>query len=70
MWSSCCQLPREIFFSIVQRKALTPAAAAHPDALTTTRILGFEADCRTEPRPIRWSFTRADFDRRLRELAA
>lgn len=59
----------EIFFSIVQRKVLTPAAASHLDALAA-RILGFEADYRADPRPIHWRFTRADFDRRLRELAA
>jgi hypothetical protein len=59
----------EIFFSIVQRKVLTPAAAHELEALAA-RILGFEADYRAEPQPFRWRFTRADFDRRLRELAA
>jgi hypothetical protein len=59
----------EIFFSVVQRKVLTPAAAHDLDALTG-RLLRFEADYRAEPRPIRWRFTRADFHRRLLELAA
>jgi hypothetical protein len=59
----------EIFFSVVQRKVLTPAAAHDLDVLRT-RLLRFEADYRLEPRPFRWRFTRADFDRRLLELAA
>jgi len=59
----------EIFFSILQRKVLTPAAAYELETLAA-RILGFEAVYRAEPCPFRWRFTRADFDRRLRELAA
>jgi hypothetical protein len=57
----------EVFFSIVQRKVLTPAAA---DSLAEleARVLAFEADYRRQPRPIRWKFTRQEFDRRLREL--
>jgi hypothetical protein len=47
----------------------TPAAAHELEALAA-RILGFEADYRAEPSPFRWRYTRADFDRRLRELAA
>jgi transposase len=59
----------EIYFSILQRRVLTPAVAEHLDALAA-RILGFERDCRTRPKPFMWKFTRADFDRRLMELAA
>lgn len=57
----------EIFFSIVQRKVLTPAVA---DSLAEleARLLAFEADYRRQPRPVRWKFTRQEFDRRLREL--
>jgi hypothetical protein len=33
-----------------------------------TRILAFEAEYRRQPRPVRWKFTRQEFDRRLREL--
>jgi DDE superfamily endonuclease/homeodomain-containing protein len=57
----------EVFFSIVQRKVLTPAVA---DSLAEleARILAFEAEYRRQPRPVRWKFTRQEFDRRLREL--
>lgn len=57
----------EVFFSILQRKVLTPAIA---DSLAElqARILVFEAEYRRQPRPIRWKFTRLEFDRRLREL--
>ncbi len=57
----------EIFFSILQRKVLTPAVA---DSLAEleARLLAFEADYRRHPRPVRWKFTRQEFDRRLREL--
>jgi hypothetical protein len=57
----------EIYFSILQRKVLTPVVAADLTELAA-RILGFEADYRSVPRPFRWLFTRADFDRRIQEL--
>ena len=57
----------EVFFSIVQRKVLTPAVA-HSLAELEARLLAFEADYRNQPRPVRWKFTRQEFDRRLREL--
>jgi transposase len=57
----------EIFFSIVQRKVLTPAVADSLEELAA-RILAFEAEYRRQPRPVRWRFTREEFDRRLREL--
>jgi hypothetical protein len=57
----------EVFFSIVQRKVLTPVVADSLEALET-RILTFEADYRCQPRPVRWKFTRQEFDRRLREV--
>jgi transposase len=57
----------EIWFSIVQRKVLTPALA---DSLADleARILAFETDYRRQPRPVRWKFTRQEFERRLLEL--
>jgi hypothetical protein len=58
----------EVFFSIVQRKVLTPAVADTMAELEA-RILAFEAEYRRQPRPVRWKFTRQEFDRRLRELA-
>ncbi len=57
----------EIFFGIVQRKVLTPAVADSLEELAA-RILAFEADYRRLPRPVRWKFTREEFDRRLLEL--
>lgn len=60
---------QEIFFSIVQRKVLTPAAA-HDVATLKKRILGFEARCRAKPKPFNWRFTRRDFQARLADLDA
>lgn len=56
----------EIWFSIVQRKVLTPAVAGSLAELEA-RILAFEAEYRRQPSPIRWKFTRQEFDRRLQE---
>ncbi len=52
----------EIFFGIVQRKVLTPAVADSLEELEA-RILAFEAEYRRHPRPVRWKFTRQEFDR-------
>lgn len=59
----------ECYFSILQRKVLTPAAAFSLDELAD-RILGFEALYRAVSKPFRWRFTRQDFDQRIEELAA
>ncbi len=59
----------EIYFSVVQRKVLTPAAA-HDVPHLARRILGFEARYRATSQPFRWSFTRAEFKRRLAQVAA
>jgi len=59
----------EIFFSIVQRKVLTPAAS-ETVAKLKTRVFGFEMRYRGKSRPFKWRFTRADFRKRLRDLAA
>jgi hypothetical protein len=57
----------EIFISIVQRKVLTPTVA---DSLEEwgARTLAFEDGYRRQPQPVRWKFTRQEFDRRLQEL--
>ena len=57
----------EIWFSIVQRKVLSPAVADSLEELER-RILDFEAEYRRQPRPIRWTFTREEFDHRMLEL--
>jgi hypothetical protein len=54
----------EIYFSILQRKALTPADFASPDAVAH-RILGFQAHYQTIARPFAWRFTRRDLARLL-----
>jgi hypothetical protein len=59
----------EIYFGVVQRKVLTPAAARDLVSLTR-RIMTFEARCRRQPKPFRWKFTSADFRDRLLQLAA
>jgi len=59
----------ELYFSIVQRKALTPNA--FPDlAAVEARLLAFEALYNDTAIPFHWRFTRADLDRRLLELPA
>jgi hypothetical protein len=58
----------ELYFSIVQRKALTPNDFEDLDALTA-RLLAFEAHYRQIAQPFDWSFTRADLDRVLERIA-
>jgi hypothetical protein len=57
----------EIWFSIVHRKVLPPAAADSVAELDA-RIPAFDAECRLQTWPIRWKFTSEEFDRRLQEL--
>lgn len=58
----------EIYFSIVQRKALTPMDLPDKAALTD-RILGFQDHYDKTAKPFRWNFTRADLQKRLQALA-
>jgi hypothetical protein len=58
----------EIYFSIVQRKVLTPNDV--PDlAAVERRLPAFEALYNDTAVPFHWRFTRADLDRRLLQLA-
>jgi hypothetical protein len=59
----------EIYFSILQRKALTPNDFADLDALAA-RILAFEAHYRQIAQPFDWTFTRDDLDALLTRLAS
>lgn len=59
----------EIYFSILQRKALTPNDFADLDALAA-RITAFEAHYRQVAKPFDWTFTRADLDALLVRLAS
>jgi hypothetical protein len=59
----------ELYFSIVQRKALTPNDFDCLDALSE-RLLGFSDHYRQIARPFEWTFTRTDLDRLLARIDA
>ena len=59
----------EIYFSILQRKALTPADFASHDALAA-RILGFQDHYQRIAKPFAWKFTRRDLDRLIAQCPA
>jgi hypothetical protein len=59
----------EIYFSILQRKALTPNDFADLDALAA-RIMAFGDHYRRIAKPFEWTFTRANLDALLARLAA
>ena len=57
----------ELYFSIVQRKVLTPND--FPDlAAVERRLLAFEALYNDTAVPFHWRFTRADLERRLADI--
>ncbi len=57
----------ELYFSIVQHKALTPNDFGSLDALTE-RLLRFGAHYREIAQPFEWTFTRTDLDRLLARI--
>ena len=59
----------EIYFSILERKVLTPPVAISLDELAG-RILEFQASYEVLARPFEWKFTRADLARLLERLAS
>lgn len=59
----------ELYFSIVQRKALTPNDFDSLDALGE-RLLRFGDHYRKIARPFDWTFTRADLDKLLARITA
>ena len=59
----------EIFFSILQRKVLTPNDLTDLDVLTA-RILAFQDRYNATATPFDWRFTRTDLDRLLQRIAA
>ena len=59
----------EIYFSVLQRKLLTPNDFADLHELED-RILAFQAHYETIAEPFEWKFTRADLHRLLGKLAA
>jgi hypothetical protein len=52
-------LPDEIYFSVLQRKAINPADFADLDALSA-RIMAFQHRYNHTARPFDWTFDRAD----------
>ena len=57
----------ELYFSIVQRKALTPNDLDSLEALTE-RLLRFGEHYRQIAKPFQWTFTRSDLDRLLARI--
>lgn len=58
----------ELYFSIVQRKALTPNDFGSLEELSE-RLLAFQARYAEIARPFEWTFTREDLDRVLAKVA-
>jgi hypothetical protein len=58
----------EIYFSILQRKALTPLDAADRPMLAE-RILCYQEYYNRTAKPFNWKFTRSNLQERLRTLA-
>ena len=59
----------EIYFSVVQRKLLTPDNFASLDALAE-QLTAFEARYNQAAQPFDWRFNRDDLDRLLDRIAA
>jgi transposase len=59
----------EIYFSILQRKALTPKDFGSLDALAE-RIMAFQHHWQQIAEPFDWTFTRRDLDALMARLAA
>jgi hypothetical protein len=59
----------EIYFSVIQRKVLTPNDFNSLTALED-RLLNFQAHYQSAARPFQWRFTRRDLDSLLDKLAA
>ena len=59
----------EIYFSVVQRKLLTPDDFANLDALAE-QLTAFEARYNAAAQPFDWRFNRDDLDQLLNRIAA
>ncbi len=59
----------EIYFSIVQRKVLTPNDFASLSAVAE-RLLAFERYYETLAQPFEWTFTRRDLNKLLQKMTA
>jgi len=58
----------EIYFSIVQRKVLTPNDFESLEEVAE-RLLAFQSFYNQTAKPFKWKFTRQDLERRLKELS-
>ncbi len=58
----------EIYFSVIQRKVLTPNDFPDLDDVVA-RLIDFERRYEQTARPFEWRFTRHDFDLLLKRLA-
>ncbi len=67
LWLISTENQIEIFFSILQRKVLTPADATSLDELGE-RITAFQTAYEAIATPFAWKFTRADLDKLLMRL--
>jgi hypothetical protein len=59
----------EIYFSILQRKALTPSDFSSQDEVAA-RIIGFHQHYQQVAQPFEWKFTRRDLERLMARWAA
>ncbi|MGA8922050.1 MAG: IS630 family transposase, partial [Candidatus Dormiibacterota bacterium] len=59
----------EIYFSIVQRKVLTPNDFAGPHQLAE-RLLDFQSYWESTAKPFQWKFTKTDLATLLSKLSA
>ncbi len=58
----------EIYFSVVQRKVLTPNDCTNPGEVEA-RVLAFQAGYEQAAQPFEWKFTRDDLARLMKKLA-
>lgn len=58
----------EIYFSIVQRKVLTPSDFASPEELAE-RLLGFQERYEGIAKPFEWRFNRKDLDKLMEKIS-
>ena len=57
----------EVYFSVIQRKLLTPGDFGDLDSLAD-QVLAFEKHYNATARPFDWKFTRADLNRLLARI--
>ena len=67
--TSSARSPSSIYFSILQRKALTPAHFTSQDEVAD-RILGFQEHYQQIASPFQWKFTRQDLTRLMARTPA